>query len=241
MAFPVACYPHGQKSASAFSPLAISSLVEWWSIDDLASVGNGNPVSSWVGRKAGITPVATLTARPTYIANAGGGLPALVPDGVDDSMEVTIASDVLSYFPSTSLEVWAVHYHAAASASNSFEPIASSGGNFGRWLPFTDDTIYFDYPNFGTGRISVSQPTGFDNNWHVTRLAKAGSARQIEVDGVQLTTGTASTGFLSSAATTFRICLPTTTMKLRQLLLFNAAVAGADLTALRAYLNTYKT
>lgn len=240
MAFPVACYPHGQKSSSAFSPLAVSSLVEWWSIDDLASVGDGNPISSWVGRKAGITPVATLTARPTYVANAGGGLPALVPDGVDDSMDVTLLTDVLTYFPNSSLEVWAVMY-AAASGENTFDPINSAGGSFGRWLPFSDNTIYFDHPAPGTGRISVGIPSGWASNWHVVRFAKAGSARQIEVDGVQIQTGTAAPTFTSSATTLFRICATNTTMKLRQLLLFNQEVTGADLTALRTYLNTYKT
>jgi hypothetical protein len=233
-------YGTAAGGSSSFDPLTLSGLLEWWSVEDLASVGDGNPVSSWAGRKAAITPTASTTARPTYVANAGDGLPALVPDGVDDSMSVTIASSVLSYFPGTSLEVWMVMYHAAASATNNVKPVETSAAQWvGEWLPFSDNSIYFDHPHPATARLSGAQPAGFDNAWHVVRFAKAGSARQIEVDGAQIASNSMAGDFAASASTTFRICGTGTKMKLRHLLLFNAAVTGDDLTALRTYLNQW--
>lgn len=241
--FPIPPYLFGNPAAmgGGFSPLSIASLVEWWSVEDLASVGDGNPISSWVGRKAGITPTSTGTARPTYVANASGGQPAVVPDAVDDTLAVTVATNVLTYFPNSSLEVWAVCYQPSSVASNGFEPVsAAGGGTVGRWLTFSDNTIYFDTPNSGVGRLSVAQPAGWDNNWHVVRLSKQADDRLIEVDGTSLATGTRSGNLSSNATTTFSPVHLATGLKLRQLLLFNNQVSGSDLTSLRTYLNTWK-
>lgn len=226
----------------AFSPLDIASLVEWWSVEDLASVGDGNPIASWAGRKASITPTASGTARPTYVADAGGGLPALVPDAVDDEMKVSVATNITTYFPNTSLEVWAVCYQPSGVASNGFEPVnGSTGGSIGRWLTFSDNVIYFDTPNFTVGRLNASQPSGWDNNWHVVRFSKAVDARLIEVDGVSLATATRSGNLTSFTPTLFAPVVLASGLKLRQLLLFNNEVTGSDLINLRNFCNLWKT
>lgn len=225
-----------------WTPLSIASLTEWWSVEDLASIGNGNPISSWVGRKNGITPTAAGTARPTYAADGGGGLPALVPDGVDDEMKVSVATNVTTYFPNPSLEVWAVCYQPSSVASNGFEPVSgSAGGSIGRWLTSSDNTIYFDTPNFTVGRLSVAQPSGWDNNWHVVRFSKAADARLIEVDGVSLATGTRSGNLSSYSPTLFVPVVLAAGLRLRHLMLFNSEVTGSDLANLRNFCNSWKT
>lgn len=224
---------------SAFSPLNLSSLVEWWDVASLSALADNDPVASWVGMKAGITAVAAGAARPLYDADAGDGNGACVtPDGTDDELTVNIAADNLTYFPNTSLEVWAVCYHPTAIPSGVFVPVIGVGGvdsAIGTWLTFSDNNIYFDTPSTALGRISTAPP-GWRDAWHVVRLAKHGDTRLIEMDGSALFSDTKSGNLTTGTSTTFAPFTAGTGLKLRHLLLFNDAVAGDDLAALKTYL-----
>lgn len=227
-------------AAAPFTPAAISSIVEWWNIESLSATADGDPVGSWVGEVQSITPTAAGSLRPLYDADAGDGMPCIVPDGVDDVLNVALLVDGLTYFPNTSLEMWVVAYIPAAASVNSITLFQDSNADYiGSWLSFTDNNIYFDTPNFGVGRISVAEPGGYHDAWHVFRFAKHGNDRLIEMDGTSLATGTVAGNFASSAWCQFNICNSQTAMKIRHLLFFNAAVSGADLTNLRSYLSNW--
>ena len=229
-----------EGGASAFTPASIASIIEWWNIESLAATGDGNPVGSWVGEVQSITPTAAGSLRPLYDADAGDGMPCLLPDGVDDILNVSVAVDGLTYFPNTSLEMWLVAYIPAASSANDMTQFQDSNGDYiGSWLSFSDNNIYFDTPNFSVGRISVAEPSGFHDAWHVFRFAKHGNDRLIEMDGTSIATGTVAGNFASSMSSIFNICKSQTSMKMRHLLFFNDQVSGADLTNLRSYLNNW--
>lgn len=59
---------------------------------------------------------------------------------------------------------------------------------FGAYLQYSG-TLYWDAPTTG-GRISGSQPAGYNTGYHITSLERAGTASKIRIDGTEEVTGT---------------------------------------------------
>lgn len=72
-----------------------ASTVALWVADDCSAVGDGNAVSSWVDRIAGLSASNTSTARPLYRATGlGGKRPSVQFDGTNDVLTVTASNPV---------------------------------------------------------------------------------------------------------------------------------------------------
>lgn len=72
-----------------------ASTVALWVADDCSAVGDGNAVSSWVDRIAGLTASNTSTARPLYRETGLGGKRSSVQfDGTNDILTITAANPV---------------------------------------------------------------------------------------------------------------------------------------------------
>ena len=68
-------------------------------------------------------------------------------------------------------------------------------------LPTFSDVIYWDWQNTSGGRISGSQPTGWDNAWHVLELHVNGANQSILVDGATIATSSSASGNISQTGT----------------------------------------
>lgn len=219
---------------AAFSPLSISSLTEWFDVGSLAAVGNNNPISPWAGIKSLMTLTAAGTARPTYIANDGDGLPAAVFDGVDDTM-LSGTTNTANIFGSTGdCETWAV---VRATGDRGF---FATGGAAGMASYLFSGAVYLDSP-FAANRINSA--TGINNGaWRVLRLAKTGARRVIQADGSTLYDASTTAGTWTTGAATFGIG-DTGGLKflgaVRHLLTFNNFLSDAEAAAVKTYLEGF--
>jgi hypothetical protein len=64
------------------TPESFAGLAHWWRADDLAAIGNGNPVGdvgkTWIDRIAGVVGAQAVAAnRPTFVSNWSNGQPAV--------------------------------------------------------------------------------------------------------------------------------------------------------------------
>jgi hypothetical protein len=237
--FPVACYPKNHFSA-AFLPLDNAKLSEWWSIESLAAVGNGNPVSSWVGEKSVYTLTAATTARPTYVADDGDGYPAMQTDGVDDTLSSTVSRDVM--FSLTAGEQWFVVRPRSITGIQAFGGYGNGVGNYFVWI-YLSGTLYLDAPNNGADRTTVAAPSGWLDNWHVVRLVWNGTNRQIWVDGTQLVSATKVITDIPNSAEIFRVGQSSGIgyglNSYRHTLTFNAELTSDEATAMTTYLEGF--
>lgn len=164
---------------ASFSPLDIAKLSEWFSIESLAAVGDGNPISSWVGEKSLWTLGASGTARPTYEADDGDGQPAATFDAVDDKLVSTALVNTSLVFGSTGdCESWAV---VRSTGDRGF---FGTGGGAGMGSYLFGAAVYLDSPG-AAERIAAASGIN-DGSWHVLRLAKTGARRIIQADGVTI-------------------------------------------------------
>jgi hypothetical protein len=225
---------------AAFSPLDLAALSEWWKIESLSAVGNGNPISSWVGEKGVYTLTASGTARPTYVTNDGDGNPALQTDGVDDTLLAVVNRDVM--FSQTAGEQWFVIRPRSLVGIQGIGGYGNAVGNY--FVSFyLAATLYLDAPDNGANRTTVSAPSGWLDNWHVVRLVWNGTNRQIWVDGVQLVSATKVITDIPNISQTFRIGVSPGAglgvYSYRHALTFTSLVSTADALALTAYLEDF--
>jgi hypothetical protein len=77
------------KAAGGFSPLQLTSLRGWWKSDVGITIATG--VSAWADQSTNGNTLlqATGGAQPTLTAGQINGLPAVVFDGVDDTISAT--------------------------------------------------------------------------------------------------------------------------------------------------------
>lgn len=187
---------------ASFSPLGIAKLSEWWSIDSLAAVGDGNPISSWVGEKGVYTLGNTGTARPTYDADDGDGKPSVDFDSVDDVLTQTINSFTL-YGSTGNFEIWFVLKGLSAGAGfhgiygQNF--ITQAMGVYASVVP----NVVWRTPNLQdaiSGSIDIQ-----DDAWHILRLVRDGTAKSFYLDGVFVNTITTASPSWSNGNDTFNL------------------------------------
>jgi len=90
------------------APDSYSGLNYWLKADALA-LSDGDPVSSWPSSAVTVADpmTATLTTRPTFVANVWNGLPVVRLDGIDDTM-MTATTTVASMFANNLMTLVAV-------------------------------------------------------------------------------------------------------------------------------------
>lgn len=150
---------------------------------------------------------ATSGNRPILrIAGLSNGA-SLDFDGSNDRLEHGTL-DITSIYDSagTSIFIMAVLSQRAAKAQNTIFTSGISATNRINTHASYDDVLYFDAGSTSsTGRISVAQPTGWDNAPHVFAGVRNGSAGSIFVDNKYLATKTDFSHTVTSAAVTLSV------------------------------------
>lgn len=167
-----------------YNPLDIPSMGEWFDYRSVASVGDGNPASSFAGKKGLYTATASGTERPTYVADSGDGRGALMFDGVNDKLSF-YATNANLYGPDGNFEIWwVVKIPAAITAGSNFW---NSGFGTGTSIALVDNPTSNRW-YFGVGgQTSYGNTQGtHDDAWHVLRLVINSSGNQWYVDGVSI-------------------------------------------------------
>lgn len=221
---------------ASFSPLDLAALSEWFSIESLAAVGDGNPISSWVGEKGVYTLGASGTTRPTYAADDGDGLPSAQLDGVDDAMEQNINNTVLFGATGDAYEAWFVIRLTAGATRGIFGAYGVSN----QLSAQASTSIQWNAPN---GAVAVTVANDMrDDAWHVLRLNKNGTNRIIALDGVTIYNASTTAGTYGNGADILFLGNYFGTMMqgaVRHMLFTTDALTAPDALALQTYLEGF--
>lgn len=183
---------------AAFTPLSIPSLTEWFDYRTLASVGNGNPISSWAGSKGLYTLTQSGTARPTYAANDGDGRAAAQFDSVNDRILSTVDNYML-YGSAGNYEVWTyIKQGAPGTGTGGFVSTADYASN-GVQMAANASTLLVWSPNY-PGDQTLITTSLLDSSWHLIRFSKQGARRIVQIDGTTVSDATTSAGTLASGS-----------------------------------------
>lgn len=152
---------------------------------------NGSPLGLVPDQSSTQTDVAaTSTARPAYIAGALNNRAVARFDGVSNvlSRENVLGSTL---FSTNAGSMFLLIKQDGTQANNvTFSWRNTNESDVVQVLATYSNIIYFDHGDFGTGgRISVAQPTDWDNTWRLLEVHRDGSSGEILVDGIPLLTG----------------------------------------------------
>ncbi len=185
MPFPAACFPKANTTlqGAGFDPLGIGSLTDWLDYRPVAASGNGNPVSTWTGRKGVLVMTASGTSRGTWVDNDGDGRGAVQFDGVNDLLAATISNAAL-YGTTGDFEIWTFTRLSATQAYNGALWTSEGSTNQMGCRTTSSSNLQVFIPN-GAQLINVSA-TMQDDVWHVLRIQKQGASRLIQLDGTTI-------------------------------------------------------
>jgi len=168
-----------------------SSVVIW--PDHL---GNGNGLlGGWDGSGSALQAIGQPVVKNSIV----NGHNAVLFDGVNDRLGTNVLATAMG--TATANTIFIVIKQDGSQANNC--AASWNFSDFGLYATFSDLLIY-DYPfNSGSGRISKSQPAGWDNNWHVLEVYRNGGTSEILVDGTSLGTASVSGSFATSGSHDF--------------------------------------
>jgi hypothetical protein len=222
-----------------FTPLAISKLTNWWNVEDLAAVGDGNPVDTWTSNVGALAMAQTGTNRPTYVANDGDGKPKVDFDGVDDYLNVTSTNGAV-YGANDSFEIWMV---VKGTSGATFTGLWTSGGitqgvsikwqNTPRGLFYTPG-----------GKLTISNSLNLhDDAWHTLRVTQNGATRNFYLDGTLVgNASTDSAGGWNTGSDVFKIGSTDDAVwdgGQRHVFVFNDPLSAAEVTQMNAFTDSY--
>lgn len=229
----------------AAQPNTVSGMTVWYKADSLA-LSDGASVATWSDSGSGGIDLTQATAgnRPVYRATGGpNSKPALQFTGTTPTSLTRTSVLGSSLFGANSFHAFIVQYQSSANSQNMtfYWPGASSLVE--AYLAF-GSTLYLDYGNStaNSGRISVAQPTGWANAWHITQLIRespnTGTAR-IRVDGSELVNGTLTATLTTSNSATFSVGTGASSLTgyIAEIIFYNAALSTSDRQSIEAYLN----
>lgn len=150
--------------------------------------GNGNHLTQ-----------ATSSYRPALKVSEANGYGAASFDGGDELVSAAGAQSV--FWSATANTVLAVLKQTGTQAQNALLTAdhTNLSGGVTIWTTY-DNVIYWDAPNT-SARVSVSQPTGWDDAYKLLTTWRDGGSVAIRVDGSQLTSATGKTGSVSYTST----------------------------------------
>ena len=186
---------HG-GGGGAFSPLDLAALTGWWDFSDAPTVYEDtiatNPAEAddgvaYLGDKSGdgrhLTQ-GTAGSRPAWKAAIQNGLSIGRGDGGDILTRASVTGSAL--FGTNVGTVVLVLKHGPGTDNFAFAWMNDASNAVNIFCTYSD-TIYFDFGQYDAGgRITVAQPVGWDNNWHVVVCHRKLGAGRIIVDGVIL-------------------------------------------------------
>lgn len=166
-------------------------LAFWIQADlgDIALLNDSDAVATWDDQSANSLDLTqgNVSFRPVYNKNVVNGLPAVTFDGTNKTLAKSSVSG--STILSTSAGTCFIALKQASDQANNYA-FQWRGASAERYavLATYSNIIYYDHGSYtGGGRISVAQPTGWDDAWHILELHRDGAPGTITVDGSQLT------------------------------------------------------
>lgn len=231
------------RTTSIIQPNQITGLTAWWKADSLV-LNDNDPVSAWADSStSGFDLSAVTTARPTYKSTGGpNSKPSISFDGAANVL--TRASvPILSLVSTNQCHIFIVQYQVGTKANNcslNFNGITVPLLN--THLTFSN-TLFWDFGNAGAGqgRISVAQPSGWDDSWRMVQLIRespnSGTSR-IRDQGSQLTSG-AVTQAMTAATATLSVGGGNQFLQglISEVIIYNVALSTTDRQSIEAYLN----
>lgn len=167
-------------------PLHLPGLKLWVAADRIVGVSNGGVVDLWEDlSRSGLDLTGTGGQRPTYQTGVLNGRPVVRFDGTDD---VLASASVVgsSFFAANSVTACYVLRQNAGGLNNGTAfawPAPDNTNRLGAFTAFSDDVFYFTHGNSAAGgEISVAQPGGWDDVFHVVMLHRDAGAGTIRVD-----------------------------------------------------------
>jgi len=149
-------------------------------------------VARWEDQSGNARHMTQATSGNSPLRRVAGlnSQPALDFDGTDDRLECGTV-DIASLYDGagTSIFLMAILSQRAAKAQNTLFSSGVSATNRVNMHASYDNVLYFDPGSTGTaGRISVAQPSGWDDAAHVFAGVRTGASGYISVDNKVLAT-----------------------------------------------------
>lgn len=181
-------------------PTDIADLSLWLRADSL-SLSDGAFVNTWTDESPNARSFTAVDAEaPIFQTNELNSLPVLEfgAVAVDDVLESGSFDAVGGLFNGSgdAVVIFIVMLQAGSLTDNG----NLSWSSFGTLLSHSN-TLYFDAANTTTGRISVAQPGGWDDAFHIVELWRSGSNGEIVVDASVLVASTFSASLASGSFT----------------------------------------
>jgi hypothetical protein len=211
-------------TASPWSPPA--QAIYRWRAKDIVGVSNNTDLTTWEDT-IGSADFGAGTDAPTYFTNSGD--PYVQFDGSDDSMDAAI-SDLTDYAIVAVYErPTSIEYARLLSSTNRGIEIVQKG---------TEDKELHQSNTSGTGleRTRSAPPTGF----MALYADRVGTDAKLRLNGSETTTGsfdTANTGTTLYLGSHLDVAL-WSGLKVKEIIIFDDEVTGADFTAMAAYIDT---
>ena len=241
--------------AASFAPTDIASLKAWWDFSHAASVYEDTGATDPAEADDGIAYLADRTAsglhltqgtagaRPTWKAAIQNGLSIGRHDGGDVLTRASVTGSAL--FANDAGTVFMAFSNSSADSIHTPFRWSQSLNNFvSLYAPYSDNTFYFDFGKYDAGgRISVAQPGGWDDAWHILCLHRSGTAGKIYVDGgAAILSGTFSDDLDNTQSGTLGLGAAGSgdemTGDYGECLVFNEGLSVANLNAVGSYLAT---
>jgi hypothetical protein len=179
----------------AWAPTDLASLAAWYDFSDAATLfvdAGTTPVSAdaqaiyQANDKSGSglhLTQATAGSRPTYKTGIQNGASVGRYDGGDNLARASVAlSSLVGNASGTGVVVM---FQKGTTARNTVYRLdATTTANTLNVYATFDNTFYYDHGHAaGGGRISVAQPAGWDDTWHILVVHRNGATGKIYIDG----------------------------------------------------------
>ena len=223
---------------------ASDSSAFWSDTAGTSAITNGDDVARALdlSDEAVVFEQSTSSNRPTWQTNVQNGLSVLEYDG-SDYLESNATISTADYHTSSSISIYAVMKQDGTAANHTLFHMGPSGSGRVLLHPTFGDIIYADLGDSGGQRSLVSQPAGWDDNWHIVEVQRDGASNTtISVDGVLLTTDSSITGTIATNTSNLAIGALVGgsfgfTGQIGQILIYNRLLDSTENTGIRNALN----
>lgn len=156
---------------------------------DIAALADSANVTTWDDQSANSLDVSEATNPPIYKLNQlNTSLPVVRFNGVSNKLTRAAVTGV-TWLSANQGSFVAVLNQVGTKATNALLTWYQDINRCVDILASFNNSLYFDFATqtSGTGRVSVAQPTGWDDAWHIIECHRAADGTQsIVVDGAEI-------------------------------------------------------
>ena len=185
------------KNIWNFSPQTIANCVLWLNADDSSTIVlTNNKVSEWTDRSINAFPLinATTSAQPTYVLNSVNNRASVVFDGTQFLYKTGVSNSTIT----VNNEVTVFMVHKPSVVTGVLTPVSwvdnAVGGGIPRIVFYSPNNLAsdFDYLNYTTGRLQISQSNYSTTIPRMECSFRRGTTQTIRAYGTPIGTLTAS-------------------------------------------------